>query len=216
MFSGIVKSIGIIRKVQASDRGRECIIVPNLVHSFEVAQSVLVSGICSTITRVQNDELSFFYMAETLEKTNVLSWTAGLAVNIEPSLKLTDALSGHFVFGHIDGKGKIERIKKGKDSWIFFLKAPRDIVDFFVAKGSVALDGVSLTLIDVMAEDFSCALTPFTLKHTTFGLQEEGKEVNIEIDILAKYVKNLFQKPRFRASPKSGKETNSPPKADCP
>ncbi len=194
MFSGIVKSIGRIKKVQVKDNGRECIIVPNFVHLFEAGQSVLVSGICSTITSVDKDELSFFYMAETLEKTNVLSWAQGQAINIEPSLKIGNTLDGHFVFGHIDGKGRIERIIKSKDSWKCFLKAHRDIVDFFVVKGSVVLDGVSLTLIDVMDEDFSCALTPFTLKHTTFGLQEEGKEVNIEIDMLAKYVKKLCNK----------------------
>ena len=194
MFTGIVKSIGVIKSVQEKNGGMELVIEANFSHSLETGQSALISGICSTVTRLDGQNPVFFYMTETLEKTTASQWQAGARVNIEPSLRIGDTMDGHFVFGHIDGKGHIERIEKSSDSWTFFLKAGKEIVDFFVPKASVALDGVSLTLIDVNEETFSVALTPFTLEHTTLGLQKEGQNVNIEVDMLAKYVENYARR----------------------
>lgn len=191
MFSGIVKSIGTIKEIREKRGGRECSIDPNLSYGWRVGESVLVSGVCSTITAVEKGTLVFFYMPETLKKTTISAWGKGDKMNIEPSLRVGDSISGHFVFGHIGGKGVIERIEYEGDSKTFFLKAPKELSRYLIPKGSVALDGVSLTLVEAKGNGFSVSLIPFTLQHTTLGLQKVGGEVNIEVDMLAKYLEKL-------------------------
>jgi riboflavin synthase len=157
-----------------------------------LGESIALNGCCLTVVAVERDCLAFQAGPETLARTNLGDLKAGGAVNLERSLKLGDRLSGHFVTGHIDGVGALaDRRDEGDWSTCWF-SAPRGLTGQMAPKGSVAVDGVSLTLVDVEAERFSVALIPHTLAVTTLGRLRIGDRVNLETDVLAKYVQSAL------------------------
>jgi len=194
MFSGIIQSIGNVVSIRPTGGGREVVISPKLKRKFRNGESVMISGICSTVTKTTAGKLTFFYMPETLKKTNAGSWKAGARVNIEPSLKVGDDISGHFVFGHIDGVARIDSIKRLGGSRVIWFTAPKGMGKFLIPKGSVALDGTSLTIVDVKGDRFSVSFIPFTLAHTTIGQKQPGDTINFEADMLAKYISKLVRR----------------------
>lgn len=192
MFSGIIQNTGTIRTVTEKSGGGEFVIETNLKRKWKIGESVLVSGICSTITAVNGGAFTIFYMPETLRKTTADAWQMSDTVNIEPSLAVGDDMSGHFVFGHIDGVATIEKIEPEGESKLFWFSAPAGMNRYLVPKGSVALDGVSLTVVDVDGDRFSVSFIPLTLEHTTFEKKSAGEKINFEADMLAKYVAKLI------------------------
>jgi riboflavin synthase len=191
MFSGITQTIGTVQTTTEKEGGKEFVIDTNSERSWKQGESVLVSGICSTVTAVRGGLVTVFYMPETLQKTTATQWAAGSVVNIEHSLALGDEISGHLVFGHVDGIATVDSIESDGESKLFWFTAPEELTRYLVPKGSVALNGVSLTVIDVTADKFSVSLIPFTLEHTTFGKLQVGDKLNFEADMLAKYVEKL-------------------------
>jgi riboflavin synthase len=193
MFTGIIKSIGTITDIQKKDELLEVTIKSNLDSKhLNAGDSVNVDGICSTVVLHKGDILKFQYMPETIKKTSASLWKKDTKVNLEPSLSMKDALSGHFVMGHIDTTGKINSIKSADNTKEIEIAYPKELQKFIALKGSVSIDGISLTVSMLEPNTFSVSLIPHTLENTTLGMKKEGDIINIEIDMLSRYLKQLF------------------------
>lgn len=156
-----------------------------------LGQSISINGVCSTVMEITESSFSVEYMPETLKKTTMQNVVAGLLVNLERSLKAGDPIDGHFVYGHIDCVGFIDRIKKDGDSKVLSISIPKEFHKYVAYKGSVTIEGVSLTISVVTKTGFEVSLIPYTLEHTTLGEKKTGDMVNIETDILSRYLEKL-------------------------
>lgn len=192
MFSGIVESLGTVAELRSEPPGCWLIVrEPKIAAETAVADSISVNGCCLTVVAVEGDAVAFQAGPETLARTNLGDLKPGSPVNLERALKVGDRLGGHFVSGHIDGTGTLaERIDEGEWS-TFWFSLPRELSRQMASKGSIAIDGVSLTIVASEPDRFSVALIPFTLDVTTLGSLKPGDRVNLETDILAKYVQRL-------------------------
>ncbi|MCI0702188.1 MAG: riboflavin synthase [Planctomycetia bacterium] len=195
MFTGLVQALGTVREVSDNHGGRRLRIAESaLAPKLELGESVSVTGACLTVIARETDHFDFQAGPETLAKTTLGKLVAGDRVNLERALRVGDALGGHFVTGHIDCIGTIlEEQTKGEWLTIWF-GYPAEFDELLVAKGSVAVDGVSLTIVDVQKGRFSVMLIPHTREHTTLGIKKPGAAVNLEFDLIAKHVQNLFKR----------------------
>ncbi len=180
MFTGIVREVGTVR---AFDGSR---LVVQTDTDAGIGDSVAIAGVCLTVTGRDDSALAFDVVDETLDRTTLGKLTAGARVNVEPSLRAGDPLGGHIVQGHVDGVGSLR--ERAELTWF---DAPPEIVRYCVEKGSIAVDGTSLTVAAVDDGGFAVALIPHTLEATTLGSLEPGDPVNLEVDVLAKYVERL-------------------------
>jgi riboflavin synthase len=189
MFTGLIEALGKVVQVEEEGAGRRLILsVPQPVNQVVIGDSMAINGACLTVVERKKDNLHFQAGPETLQRTNLGELKPGDAVNLERPLAVTDRLDGHFVQGHVDGLAHIaERVREGDWELVWF-SCPSELTALMVPKGSVAVDGISLTLVQVLPDRFSVALIPHTLANTTLGLKRPGDSVNIETDILAKYV----------------------------
>lgn len=189
MFTGLVETLGTVRSLSVEGPGRRLIIAaPEIAKELSVGESVAVNGACLTVIEADGEACHFQAGPETLLRTNLGELAAGDRVNVERSLRLSDRLGGHFVQGHIDGTARIAQRTRDGDWELVWFSCPAALTRQMVAKGSVAVDGVSLTLVDVADDRFSVALIPHTLAMTTLGFKRAGATVNLETDLLAKYV----------------------------
>lgn len=193
MFTGIVVGLGTVEKIAPKKDVTAFTIA--LPVSAAKGDSVCINGVCLTATG-GGRTVVFEAVPETMQLTTLGRLKVGDRVNVEPSLRPGDRLGGHFVLGHVDGVGTIESKEPLGESAFMWIRVAPDISEFLARKGSVAVDGVSLTVVDIKPEAFSVALVPFTLKTTTLGCKSKGDGVNVEIDILARYVHKLTQKKR--------------------
>lgn len=190
MFTGLVETLGTMGRVEPDGAGGRHLTVtaPAIARELALGDSVAINGACLTVVERSETSARFQAGPETLRRTNLGELAVGDRVNLERALRMGDRLGGHLVQGHIDGIGQVaERLRQGDWELIWFACAA-DLTAQMVSKGSVAVDGVSLTLVDVAAERFSVALIPHTLSHTTLGHKQPGARVNLETDLLAKYV----------------------------
>jgi riboflavin synthase len=198
MFTGIVKGIGMVTSVSNSKSGGEIIIRVRLGkfgRGLKKGDSVCINGACLTATKLsRGEEAEFEMVSETIRRTNLGQTKPGEMVNIERSLRVGDRLEGHFVLGHVDGTGVIEDIQKMVSETTIWIKLDKRLTRSLAPKGSIAVDGVSLTLAGVEGDRVSISLIPHTLKVTTLGMKRRGDRVNIETDILGKYVINNLPK----------------------
>jgi riboflavin synthase len=194
MFTGLVETLGTVRRVEVKGAGRQLVVAaPALAAELTVGESVAVNGACLTVVERDAQSFRFDVGPETLLRTNLGELSAGDRVNLERSLRLSERLGGHLVQGHVDGLGTIaERRPEGEWETVWF-RCPAELAAQMVSKGSVAVDGVSLTLVEVERERFSIALIPHTLAQTTLGFKKTGAAVNLETDLLAKYVWKCLQ-----------------------
>ena len=189
MFTGIVRHVGEVQGVQAGAVGKQITVdLGDLVDGLKLGDSVAVSGVCLTVSALSGTRAIFDVVAETLERTTLGLLRVGARVNLERSLRLGDTLDGHLVQGHVDGKATVRAIRKSRGH-IVELAADSAMTDQMVAKGSVCVDGISLTLVDVADGRFRVALIPTTLSGTTLAALTVGAEVNIETDVIGKYVR---------------------------
>lgn len=197
MFSGLVESLGLVRACEPRPGGGvELRIESELIAAdAKLGDSICVNGCCLTVVRIdaQNHLLAFEAGAETLSKINGAALFMGAQVNLERSLRLGDRIGGHLVTGHVDGVATVERRKDQGDWSDFWFCAAPSLLRQMASKGSVAVDGVSLTLVEVTDECFSVSLIPHTLSVTTLGAKKVGDKVNLETDVLAKYVERQLQ-----------------------
>ena len=197
MFTGIVTDIGTVRRVEKRGDTRFVIATGYQMAGIDIGASIACSGVCLTVVEKGNDCFSVDASAETLSKTNLGQWQEGTRINLERPLKMGDELGGHVVSGHVDGVGTIASIRPEGDSKRFVIKLPDHLARFVAPKGSVAVDGTSLTVNEVEGSGFGVNIIPHTQAVTTWGAMREGQAVNIEIDMLARYVARLTE---FKAS----------------
>jgi riboflavin synthase len=197
MFTGIVNGIGMVTSVSKSKSAAEIIMRVKLGKSgrgLKRGDSVCINGTCLTATKLSKGEAEFEMVAETIRRTNLGQVKPGEMVNIERSLRVGDRLEGHFVLGHVDGTGIIEDIQKMSSETIIWIKLDKSLAKSLVPKGSIAVDGVSLTLVGIEGDLVHVSLIPHTLKVTTLGIKHRGDLVNVETDILGKYVMSNLPK----------------------
>ena len=199
MFTGIVSHIGKVKKISHPDDWELLVDVINdnnadsffNNNSIAIGASISCSGICLTLKKLSNNTLFFDVSNETREKTNFFSWKPGLLINLERSLKVGDELGGHFVYGHVDTTAVIRIIEKINGSYKITFNINKDFLKYFASKGSVSVDGVSLTVNNVDKDFFTVNIVPYTWLHTSFKNYKIGTVVNIEIDILVRYLESL-------------------------
>ena len=194
MFSGIIEALGRVAAIISEPPGCRLIIEEaTIADSIKTSDSVAVNGCCLTVIEKTENTFAFQAGPETLARTNLGQLVLGSPVNLERALALGDRLGGHFVSGHIDGQAELARIDNHGDWQDYYFSVPLELAAMMASKGSVAVDGVSLTLVRCDRNMFSVALIPYTLKVTTLGQCKIGDKVNIETDILAKYVQRLIE-----------------------
>lgn len=189
MFTGLVETLGTVQKVEDQGAGQTLAVADSLIAAdLPLGASIAVNGVCLTVIAVSSGTFHFQVGPETLRLTNLGELKPGDRVNLERSLRLGDRLGGHLVQGHVDGLGRLER-RESHDEWdMLWLRCPAELTRAMVRKGSIAIDGVSLTLVDVGPDFFSVALIPHTLAVTTLGWKTPGATVNLETDLFAKYI----------------------------
>ena len=192
MFTGIIQRVGVIRSVQAVGAGRRLVIdISDLAAGLKLGDSVATNGVCLTVSQISPPTAAFDAVTQTLGRTNLIDLTAGSKVNLELPLLLGGRLDGHLVQGHVDGVAHLQQPGHAPD-WLWRFGCPENLTSQMVPKGSVALDGVSLTVVGVQPTSFTVALIPTTLAGTTLGQLAVGAKVNVETDILGKYVQRYL------------------------
>jgi riboflavin synthase len=195
MFTGIITDLGKIKKIASSNGGKIFKIhAPKTCRGLKIGDSVAINGACHTVIQKTSQTFTVESMPETLKRTNFGQFKIDTKINLERPLKVSSRLDGHFVSGHIDGVAKIFKITTDQNSKIFEFELPQKFSKFLVEKGSIALDGISLTIIKVIKNKFTVGIIPHTLRVTNFGKRKINEQVNFEIDLLAKQVAKLFGK----------------------
>jgi riboflavin synthase len=193
MFTGIIIGTGKVTKLVPKPKSRSAIQMTvdlgKYARGLKIGQSVAINGVCLSATKISRNKCVFEMIDETIKKTDLGNVNAGSIVNIERSLKVGDRLEGHFVLGHIDGVATITKIEKKPKEVKFWFKIPKKLTKYVVKKGSIALDGISLTVVDAKKDIASVCLIPQTIKVTNFKSKNVGDKLNIETDILGKYIK---------------------------
>ncbi len=193
MFTGIVEEVGTI--VMAEGMGgvrRLCIRAQRVLEGSRIGDSIAVSGVCLTLVALEAEGFWVELAQETLART-APRWQVGRRVNLERALALGDRLGGHLVSGHVDGRARVGHLHREPGAWNLYLEAPAELARYLAFKGSVALDGVSLTIAGVEGPRFWVTLIPHTLAVTTLGELEVGSEANLEVDLLARYLERLLE-----------------------
>ncbi|HET8603573.1 MAG TPA: riboflavin synthase [Marmoricola sp.] len=194
MFTGIVEELGTV--VSLEDQGdavRLTVEGPLVTTDSHLGDSIAVNGCCLTVAERDQEQLTFDVMRESLDKTSLGSLVEGARVNLERAVTPTTRLGGHLVQGHVDGTGALLRRTPSEHWEVVEVSLPADLSRYLVAKGSITVDGVSLTVVEVGDESFSVSLIPETLARTTLGSKEPGDAVNLEVDVIAKYVEKMLQ-----------------------
>jgi len=200
MFTGIVEEIGKVSAITKTRAGALLKVkTKSICADAKLGDSVAINGVCLSVVEIKGDILSFDVIQETLSNTSLGDLKINDPLNLERSLKPDSRMGGHFVTGHIDYKGKIESMIKGSEGIGVKIYLPEEFSNFVIKKGSVALDGISLTVAEVERKNFTVYLIPHTLKVTTLGNKKKGDSLNIETDLLAKYIAKHIQKPTLES-----------------
>ena len=201
MFTGLILEMGEISSFKKRSGGAILSLKANEVASTaKKGDSISVNGVCLTVVSKNNNTLSFDLSEETLRCTNLGSLKTGNIANLEPSLRPDSKIGGHFVTGHVDAAGRIRSKVNIGDMMKVEIEAPSNVINFLVEKGSVAVDGISLTIVDILKDGFTVVIIPHTAKLTTIGFKGPGDTVNIEVDILGKYVARFLNRDGNRDS----------------
>lgn len=191
MFTGLITAVGEIVRVSTTEAGRELVIAAPYT-GLTVGESVACNGACLTIREFEDDRFTVAAVVTTLDRTTIGNWQVGTRVNLERAMALGDRLGGHLVQGHVDGVGQVLRTERRDDAWILDIRVPEDVDELLVPRGSIAVDGVSLTVVELPAPRvLRISIIEHTLRHTTLGALREGDAVQLEADILAKHLKRL-------------------------
>lgn len=193
MFTGIIEEVGEVRQAQKVGGNLDLRIKATFSPELKIDQSVSHNGVCLTVTAVDNQSYTVTAIAETLSKSNLGNLKPGDAVNLERGMKLGDRLDGHIVQGHVDQTGICESIDEKEGSWIFRFSYDEKLSNPTIEKGSITVNGVSLTVVDSEKNAFSVAVIPYTFEHTNFKYLKKGDVVNLEFDVIGKYVTRLIE-----------------------
>ncbi|WP_104735147.1 riboflavin synthase [Hanstruepera ponticola] len=193
MFTGIIETIGEVKELKQDQSNIHITIASNITSELKIDQSVAHNGVCLTVVSIKDDTYTVTAIDETLAKTNLYMLSKGSAINLERAMKLGDRLDGHIVQGHVDQTAICESIEESDGSWIFTFTYDKSLNNITIEKGSITVNGVSLTVVNSKTNSFSVAIIPYTFLNTTFKYIKPGNVVNLEFDVVGKYVKKLFE-----------------------
>ncbi len=192
MFTGLIKDIGIIKAIKSNPEGKEFTIeAPKLIEEIKIDDSIATNGVCLTATQIKDKTFKVQAVHVTLEKTTTGKLTVGSKVNLELALRPMDRLGGHFVQGHVNGTGKILKIDSKGKNFDITIEAPSDLRRYMISEGSIALEGISLTISKLTSTAFSVSIIPHTWDNTILHTKKVGDYLNIEVDMMAKYLENF-------------------------
>lgn len=192
MFTGIIETLGTVSHLEREGDNLHITIASSITPELKIDQSVSHNGICLTVVALRDDEYTVTAIRETVTKTNIGEWKLGDAVNLERGMKLGDRLDGHIVQGHVDQTGTCKAISEQNGSWYFTFGYDSEFGNITIEKGSITVNGVSLTVVDSKEDEFSVAIIPYTFRHTNFNGFQKGSKVNLEFDVVGKYVSRLY------------------------
>jgi len=191
MFTGIIETLGIVKDIVKEEENLHLTITSSITNELKVDQSVAHNGVCLTVVGIENDNYTVTAIKETIDKTNVGDWKINDIVNLERAMKLGDRLDGHIVQGHVDQVGLCKSIEETDGSWKFTFEYEAGLKNITIEKGSITVNGVSLTVVDSKINEFSVAIIPYTFEHTNFKSFKIGTKINLEFDVIGKYVTKL-------------------------
>jgi riboflavin synthase len=192
MFTGIIETLGIIKDLKKDNDNLDITISSIIANELKVDQSVAHNGVCLTVVSINNDNYTVTAIKETIEKTNLADWKIGDLINLERGMKLGDRLDGHIVQGHVDQTAICKSVEDANGSWYFTFEYDTNINNITIEKGSITVNGVSLTVVNSKENEFSVAIIPYTFEHTNFKNIEIGTKINLEFDVVGKYVAKLY------------------------
>jgi riboflavin synthase len=192
MFTGIIETLGIVQEVKKEQDNIHITIDSSLANELKIDQSVAHNGICLTVVAIEGNHYTVTAIGETIKKTNISNWELGDRVNLERAMKLGDRLDGHIVQGHVDQIGTCVSVQETNGSWFYTFEYDSSLQNITIEKGSITVNGVSLTVVDSGKNNFSVAIIPYTYEHTNFNSFVVGTKVNLEFDVIGKYVSRLY------------------------
>lgn len=192
MFTGIIETLGVVQEVKKEQDNIHITIDSALSDELKIDQSVAHNGICLTVVAITGNHYTVTAIGETIKKTNIGDWQVGDQVNLERAMKLGDRLDGHIVQGHVDQTGNCIVAKETNGSWYYTFEYDASLNNLTIEKGSITVNGVSLTVVDSGATNFSVAIIPYTYEHTNFHSFSVGTKINLEFDVIGKYVSRLY------------------------
>lgn len=194
MFTGIVEEMGVVKALDHNPKGtRLTILASTILDDLAVGASVSVDGVCLTVVALNDQEFSVDVSPETLSATTLGKLAAGGPVNLERAMRINERIGGHLVAGHVEGVGSIRDRRQEGNAILLTIEAPKEVLRYCVSKGSITVDGISLTINEVSERSFTVAIIPHTAKVTALGLKRPGDPVNLESDLIGKYVERLLQ-----------------------
>ena len=192
MFTGIIETLGVIQEIEKDKDNLHITIASSITEELQIDQSVSHNGICLTVVSINKTFYTVTAISETINKTTISHWQKGDSVNLERAMKLGDRLDGHIVQGHVDQIGTCTTVKETNGSWYYTFKYGESLHNITIEKGSITLNGVSLTVVDSRKNEFSVAIIPYTFEHTNFNTFKVDTKVNLEFDVIGKYVARLY------------------------
>lgn len=191
MFTGIIETLGIVKEIQKDGDNLHLTITSEITNELKIDQSVAHNGVCLTVVAIDNNNYTVTAIKETIDKTTLGEWQVGDLVNLERAMKLGDRLDGHIVQGHVDQTGVCKAITEANGSWYFSFEYDSKLNNITIEKGSITVNGVSLTVVNSQPNGFSVAIIPYTFEHTNFKTFKVGSKINLEFDVVGKYVARL-------------------------
>ena len=192
MFTGIIETLGEIKALHKDGGNVHVTIASSITDELKIDQSVAHNGVCLTVIAINRNEYTVTAIQETIEKTNLSDWKTGDLVNLERAMKLGDRLDGHIVQGHVDQTGICKSIQEANGSWYFTFEYDPILNNLTIEKGSITINGVSLTVVNSLKNEFSVAIIPYTYENTNFKNFRIGTKINLEFDVIGKYVSKLY------------------------
>ena len=191
MFTGIIETLGTIKEISKDKENLHLKVTTSITNELKIDQSVAHNGICLTVVAIENDTYTVTAIKETVEKTTISLWQTNDVINIERAMKLGERLDGHIVQGHVDQIGICKNIEEANGSWYFTFEYDKNLSNITIEKGSITINGTSLTVVNSKETEFSVAIIPYTYENTNFKTFKKGTVVNLEFDVIGKYVKRI-------------------------
>jgi riboflavin synthase len=192
MFTGIIETLGIIKEIKRDNDNLDITVSSSITNELKIDQSVAHNGVCLTVVAINEEQYTVTAIKETIIKTNLSDWKVGDLLNLERAMKLGDRLDGHIVQGHVDQIGICKSVEEANGSWYFTFEYESKLNNITIEKGSITVNGVSLTVVNSKENEFSVAIIPYTYEHTNFKNFKIGTKINLEFDVVGKYVARLY------------------------
>jgi len=193
MFTGIIETLGAIKDIRKEQENLHITVTSSITNELKIDQSISHNGVCLTVVAISGDDFTVTAIKESIDKTNIGDWKTGDTVNLERAMKLGDRLDGHIVQGHVDQTGICKRVEENSGSWYYTFEYDEKLNNITIEKGSITVNGVSLTVVNSKKNEFSVAIIPYTHEHTNFKDFKVGTKINLEFDVIGKYVTRLNQ-----------------------